>query len=217
MYRLSSPAARTAGLYFLALVIIGTGALPTSAALIHFQITGRLPDGMEDTARHLDTVGVLVAHIVSGTFFVLLGPLQFLAGLRARHPILHRIFGRLFVAGGIGMGLSGLALLLVLPRFGPWSLTLGTAAISIATVAGIAVAFVAILRRQVAQHRAWMIRGYAVGMSVATQRLTILPLFAIFGMPDLQLVAALVWFSLVFNLCVAEWVLRRPLLATLPA
>ena len=208
--RLSSTTARTVGLYFLALVIIGTGTIPTTAALVHFQNTGQMPEGMEDTARYLDHLAVLIAHVVSGTGFVLLGPLQFIAGLRGRRPMLHRVLGRLFVVAGVVMGLSGLALLIILPGFGPAALAAGTAAIGGITVFAIAVAFAAILQGQVAQHRAWMIRGYAVGMSVATQRLTILPLFAAFGMPDLNLIAALVWFSLIFNLGVAEWILRRP-------
>ena len=41
----------------------------------------------------------------------------------------------------------------------------------------------AIRRRDIVQHGAWMMRGYAIGLGAGTQALTQLPWILIFGMP----------------------------------
>jgi hypothetical protein len=66
-----------------------------------------------------------------------------------------------------------------------------------------------ILRRAYARHRAWMIRGYAIGQGAGTQVLTVLPWTLMLGQPsgltrDLLMIAA--W---LINLAVAEWIIRR--------
>src|SRR5205807_6087780 len=50
----------------------------------------------------------VVLHIVSATVLSVLGPLQFAAGFRRRWPTWHRVAGRLLVACGLLVALSGL-------------------------------------------------------------------------------------------------------------
>ena len=50
----------------------------------------------------------VVLHIVSATVFATLGPLEFTAGFRRRWPAWHRVAGRLLVACGLLVGLTGL-------------------------------------------------------------------------------------------------------------
>ena len=71
-------------------------------------------------------------------------------------------------------------------------------------------ALVAIRHGNVARHRAWMIRAYAVGMGAATISFIMLPIFLITGKAvqgygaDLLFVA-----SWGINVAIAEWVIRR--------
>ena len=76
-------------------------------------------------------------------------------------------------------------------------------------VAALVISVRAILRGNVARHRAWMIRGYAVGVGAATQRLLMLPMFLILGDMSELLIGVMVWFGWGLNVVVAALSLRR--------
>ena len=67
----------------------------------------------------------------------------------------------------------------------------------------------AILRRDIARHQAWMMRGYAIAIGAGTQSFTIMPWILIAGMPDALSKALLMGAGWVINLAVAEWFIRR--------
>ena len=69
--------------------------------------------------------------------------------------------------------------------------------------------FAAIRRRDVAAHRAWMIRAYALGLGAGTQAFTEGVGGALFGTGVLaaDLAKTSAW---VVNLAVAEWAIHRP-------
>jgi hypothetical protein len=69
---------------------------------------------------------------------------------------------------------------------------------------------VAIRRRDVARHRAWMLRGYAIGMGAGTQVLTHLPWVLLIGQPEGLVRAGLMAAGWLVNLAVAEWLIRGP-------
>jgi hypothetical protein len=77
-----------------------------------------------------------------------------------------------------------------------------------AMVLSLALGMAAILRRDIAQHRAWMIRGYAIGQGAGTQVLTYLPWFLIFGKTGELSRALLMGAAWAINLAVAEWIIR---------
>ena len=70
---------------------------------------GALP---EDTFRVASVPVAFFLHSLAGVLFGVLGPLQFVRALRRRFGTLHRLTGRVFVLAGVGLALSGLALLL---------------------------------------------------------------------------------------------------------
>jgi hypothetical protein len=76
-------------------------------------------------------------------------------------------------------------------------------------VACVVLGFAAIRRHDVAAHRAWMVRAYAIGLAAGTQVVTQSLGAAMFGESVLaaDLAKGAGW---VVNLTVAEWVLRRP-------
>jgi uncharacterized membrane protein len=117
-------------------------------------------------ARH----GALTAaHVVPGLLFLLLGPVQLATSIRRRFPALHRWLGRVFLAAGLVVGATALAM-------GPRMAIGGALETAATTVFGVwflialGTAFVAIRRRQIARHRQWMIRAYATGLAVTTIR-----------------------------------------------
>lgn len=112
---------------------------------------------------------LVLAHILPAMLFMLLGPLQFVRGLRSRYPQVHRWSGRIFLAASAVVGISGLNL-----AFGK---TVGgldekAAIVLFGTffLISLAKAFWHALRREFAQHREWVIRGYAIGLAVASIR-----------------------------------------------
>lgn len=112
---------------------------------------------------------LVLTHVLPAVLFMVLGPLQFVRGLRSRYPQFHRWSGRIFLAASAVVGVSGLRL-----AFGK---TVGgldeKAAITLFGtffLISLAKALWHALRREFAQHREWMIRGYAIGLAVATIR-----------------------------------------------
>ncbi len=67
----------------------------------------------------------------------------------------------------------------------------------------------AILRRDIARHQAWMMRGYAIAIAAGTQAFTIMPWILIAGMPGEIAKALLMLAGWLINLAVAEWFIRR--------
>ena len=152
----------------------------------------------------------LVLHIVSASIYSVLGAFQFSAGLRRRRPGWHRAAGRLLVVLGLVVALAALWLTISTPRF-PGSgelyyvlrLVFGSA-----MVASIVLGFLAIRRRDVARHRAWMIRAYAIALAAGAQVFTLGIGEAVVGKGDTSsaLFAGAGW---VINLAIAEWIIRR--------
>jgi uncharacterized membrane protein len=110
-----------------------------------------------------------VAHIVPGLAFILLGPLQFMDGLRKRRPALHRWTGRLFVSAALVIGVTALIMSPQMAIGGTLETT-ATFVFGALFLVALGRAFAAIRRRRVAEHRRCMIRGYAIGLAVATVR-----------------------------------------------
>jgi len=102
-----------------------------------------------------------LAHVLPAMLFMVLGPLQFVRGLRAKYPQVHRWSGRIFLTASTVVGVTGLTM-----AFGK---TIGgvdeKAAITLFGtffLIALAKALWHALRREFAQHREWMIRGYAI-------------------------------------------------------
>ena len=152
----------------------------------------------------------LVLHIVSASLYSVLGAFQFSSGFRRRRPGWHRVAGRLLVVLGLVVALSALWLTIFTPLFEGsgqlyqvFRLVFGSA-----MVLSIVLGFLAIRRRDVARHRAWMIRAYAIALAAGAQVFTLGIGEAIVGKGDTSnaLFAGAGW---VINLAVAEWAIRR--------
>lgn len=148
----------------------------------------------------------LFIHVVASVAALLVGPLQFVRGLRARWPAFHRLTGPTYViACAIGAP-TGLVL------------AFGTTA---GPVAGVGFGIQSLLwpiftwlgwraavERRFDDHRDWMLRSYATTAAAITLRLY-LPASMMMGyefMPAYQLIA---WLSWTTNLTLTEYYIRR--------
>ena len=196
--------------------LIPAGLLLVSAAPLAigaFRI-GELSAGSHVTpanAHYLATPFPLVLHIVSASVYSVLGAFQFAAGFRRRWPVWHRVAGRLVVPCGLVAALSALWM----TQFYPRPVGSGELLYVLRLVFGssmvlfIALGFAAIRRRDVAGHRAWMARAYAIGLGTGTQVINAVVGLMLFG-PATEVSGALQMAgSWLINLAVAEWAIRR--------
>jgi hypothetical protein len=193
-----------AGLLLLSIVPVAAGAFRLTQLTVGADIT-------TENARFFAAPIPIVAHIVGATLYSVLGAFQFVPSLRRRRPGWHRVAGRLLVPAGLAAALAGLWMTLFYPRpVGDGDLL---AAFRVVFGSGMAVSillgFAAILRRDIPRHRAWMTRGYAIGLGAGTQAVIFLPWFALVGTPDELLKALLMAAGWIVNLVVAEYVIRR--------
>ncbi|MGW5262825.1 DUF2306 domain-containing protein [Microbispora sp. NPDC004025] len=191
--------------------LIALSAVPVIAGATRLgQLTGGGPV-THDSARYFATPAPVVAHIVAVTLFSLLGALQFAPGLRRRRPAWHRAAGRLVVPSGLVSAFSGLWMTLFYPPLQNDSALLVGLRLAFGTlmIVSLVLGFAAIRRRDVTRHRAWMTRGYAIGMGAGTQLLTVGPWMALAGEPGPLPRALLMGAGWVINLAVAEWAIRR--------
>jgi len=153
----------------------------------------------------------VVVHILSASVFAVLGAFQFAPRFRRRRPGWHRGAGRLLVACGLLVGLSGLWMTLFysLPASDGQLLYALRLVFGSAMIVSIVLSFAAIRRGDVKRHRAWMIRGYAIGLGAGTQALTLAAGAMISGPPSELSRALLMGAGWVINLAVAEWAIRR--------
>lgn len=152
----------------------------------------------------------VVVHIVAAAVFAILGVFQFSARLRRRRPSWHRRSGRVLVGAGLAVAGSGLWMTLFYTG-APGGQLLWAVRILVgsAMAAFIVLGFTAIRRRDIAAHRAWMIRAYALAVGAGTQAFTQGVGEALFGTGELS-TALSVSAGWVINVAVAEWVIRRP-------
>jgi hypothetical protein len=186
------------------------GSLPIVAGAFRLgQLTGTA-DIMPANPRFSAVPLPVVLHIVSASVFAILGAFQFAAGFRRRRPGWHRAAGRLLVACGLLVGLTGLWMTLLYARAEGTGdlLYVFRLAFASAMVVSIVLGLTAILRRDVKSHRAWMMRGYAIGLGAATQMLTLMVGEVVFGPPTVISHDLLMGAGWVINLAVAEWVIR---------
>lgn len=152
----------------------------------------------------------LLVHVVGSAVFALVGAFQFVPRLRRRHPTWHRRSGRVLVLAGllvVGSAIWVTTTYPAQPGTGQ-ALYLVRLVVAPAMAASLILGFAAIRRRDVATHRAWMIRAYALGLGAGTQIFTEgfgVPIFGT-GVLAGDLLKASGW---VINLAVAEWVIGR--------
>lgn len=162
----------------------------------------------------------LVAHTVFGSVAMLTCCLQMWPWLRRRHPLVHQRIGRLYVFGGVvPAGLMGLTIGGISP-FGP-VLRVSNVLLAMIWLGVTLTGFRMARQDRLDEHRRWMIRSFALTMSVITNRvwgvvwyLALSPQLATtFGGSETLMVQAIAglsgWLGWVLPLLAAELWLER--------
>ncbi len=163
-----------------------------------------------DNARFFASPLPVVLHILSASVYAVLGAFQFAPGFRRRSPGWHRAAGRLLVVCGLLVGFTGLWMTLFysIPYSGKLLYVLRLLFGS-AMVVFILLGFTAILRGDVARHRIWMTRAYAIGLGAGTQALTEMAWTLVYGPAGELSKALLMGAGWAINLAAAEWAIRK--------
>ena len=106
----------------------------------------------------------LIPHTLSGVIALLAGPVQFSSRMRRRHLKFHRVLGRIYVISVFVGAFTGIAL--AAGRPGLPGTSMQAAAWMVCTTA----ALITARNRQIAQHRQWMVRSYAVTFTFVSSR-----------------------------------------------
>ncbi len=149
----------------------------------------------------------VIFHILSAVPYCILGAFQFLPSVMRMYPKWHRLAGRLLGIAGLISAISGLWMthyysfpddlqgnLLYYVRI----------IVGFAMIAYILLGIAAIFKKRIVQHRAWMIRAYALGQGAGTQVLVTIPWLLTFGEPSGLTRDILMTVAWVINIIVAE-------------
>lgn len=153
-----------------------------------------------------------VFHIISALIYTIIGAFQFLPSIRRGYPRWHRLAGRLLVGAGIVSAISGLWMthyysfpdnlqgaLLYFVRM----------LVGFSMAAFIFLGLSAIQKKRIAQHQAWMIRAYALGIGAGTQVVIAIPWLVTIGEPaglTRDILMSVAW---IINMVVGEWVINK--------
>jgi uncharacterized membrane protein len=121
-------------------------------------------------------------HVILGGIYLALAPFQFVQHIRRRWLAYHRWAGRLLVTIGVIVGITALFMGFVFPMSGwPESVVIGIfgALYLVALVLG----FVHVRAGRITLHREWMLRAFAIGLSIATMRIFFIPALILVGNP----------------------------------
>lgn len=155
----------------------------------------------------------VIIHIITASVFCVLGAFQFMPGFRRRRSGWHRAAGRVVAACGLAAASSGLwmtqfyplhTLHLQMEFLHAFRLLIGSA-----MLLSILLSTHAILNHDIKGHRAWMMRGYAIGQGAGTQAVIGMAWALLFGQADELTREVLLILGWAVNLAVAEWIIRR--------
>ena len=161
--------------------------------------------------RYYTNAMATVLHLGPGFFVMVLGPLQFMRGVRKKHIRLHRISGRVFVLSGVIGAFSGAAIGVLDPFMGitgqGFNESMATTFLSIYVLLTLVMAIVRIRQRNFGQHREWMIRAFAIMLAIATERLMLTAFMSTTGIDVANLFGATFWMAGAINIAAAElWI-----------
>ena len=192
-------------LLFLGLAAITSGIM-RMGMLGDSMSTGQLPTEIIDLRYALHPY-LSALHVIPGIIFVLSGPLQFIPLIRRKAPWLHRWFGRIFIVSGVIAAVSSILMCLIFPAYGGIWTTLASLTFGSAMMFTLFKGYRAIMHRDISRHRAWMIRSFAIGLSVSTIRLFFVLQDILLGSDLDASFASSFWTGFIVNMLVAEVIL----------
>jgi len=192
---------------YLTLVVLSLGVAGYALVVYAFLPPGIVVHPDMRATYEANRLGIYV-HVFASSVALLLGPFQFWARLRTSRPGLHRWMGRIYL--GIGVLIGGLAgLFMATVAFGGTAARLGFGCLALAWLYTGLRAWLAIRARDVATHRRWMVRNFALTFAAVMLRLY-LPGAVASGITMEAAYPVIAWLCWVPNLLAAELLLQQP-------
>lgn len=146
----------------------------------------------------------LLPHGLVGGCALLLVPLQFSDRLRARHAVVHRIIGRIYVVGALLLAPLGAYIQYIEEPLGAsrsFTMAAVVDATLLVTTTGLGLIFA--LKRMIPQHRQWMTRSYAVSLTFFEIRF-ILGMSGLDQPPSFAVTEIVVWTCVALAILLAD-------------
>jgi uncharacterized membrane protein len=171
-----------------------------SALFVLYTVERPLLDPNSDFSKYYSDIHPwLIPHALCGLTALLIGPFQFSSRLRQRNLRRHRILGRIYF-GAIAIA-APVALYLAMTH-PPTQIGIASATLAVAWIGVTSIAFITARRRNIPQHRQWMVRSYALTTIFVTSRVPLgIPAIARMGDPA---VPATIFLPLVATLVITE-------------
>lgn len=148
-----------------------------------------------------------LVHLATGLLFLAFAPLQFWKKFRQRHLQLHRIMGRTLIGLALVSGVYAMALVIYLPVFGGIAAASASWFFGLLFLFGVGRGFYCARKRQIQQHREWMIRTMAIGLGVGVQRIYLMIMMTLGGHSFYDLFGPMLWLGFGTSLVLAEiWI-----------
>ena len=148
-------------------------------------------------------------HLIPGALVALLGPLQFIPSLRKKHLRWHRLSGRIYVAAGVLGAITGFLIGALHPFMGingvGFNEAMATAFFSAIVLFSLGMAIYHVRAKRIGLHREWMIRGFALMLAIATERLMLSAMMALLDIEIGILFGTSFWMAGVLHLAAAEY------------
>ncbi|MDT8914165.1 DUF2306 domain-containing protein [Amycolatopsis sp. PS_44_ISF1] len=146
----------------------------------------------------------LVVHALPAGLTLVIGPWQFVPKLRARFPRLHRVLGRVYLISVVAASMAA-AYAAAVTESG-FALQVAFYILIVAWLYTAVQAYRTIRRREIALHRIWMVRNYALTFAAVTLRVYLLVSMQVFpSVPFPELYTASAWAGVLGNVVVAEY------------
>ena len=172
--------------------VVAYGLFPLGA-LVH-------PDMKSAFQTH--AIGIYL-HVFASIAALALGPLQFSNRLCQARPALHRWSGRIYLSIGVLIG-GASGLYIAQFAFGGWMARSGFSALALCWLFTGFMAYRAIRRGDIQNHRRWMRRNFALTFAAVTLRIY-LGLSVAAGIQFEQVYPVIAWLCWVPNLFFVEW------------
>jgi uncharacterized membrane protein len=168
------------------------------------------PEPTADNIRFLIMPIQIYLHAGGGILYLFLGAFQFSQPIRARWPKWHRWSGRVAVVAGAIAALSGLWMTETFPEvpFNPHEVYGFRVLFSLGWFACLLLGLFDALNRDIASHRAWMMRAYAIGLGGSTTAVLLGSWLLFYGTPSPKVFALGTGAAWVINLIVVQRIIN---------
>ncbi len=194
------------GVYSLIITILVSTGLRLNM-LSDFRATHNWPSTSSIDYKYARYPIMTLAHIIPGALFIIAGLFQFNRTFRNKHPGVHKRIGKFYLLLGCIVGITALIMGITF-QFGGIVETIAVTLFGLFFLYSLINAYYYAKKKNFMMHREWMIRGYSLGLAVATMRPIIGLFFALTDIAFSNFFGYVFWLAFIPHILVAEWWIR---------